>query len=217
MHRLLLFVSSLALAAVSSASASVVLVSTLPRSSAYTTAMTETYWLASDFLTGTDVSVVTYFGIMVANYDTSAHWITADVRADNGSGAPGAIVGSFNQILLAAGSAYGLEEPSPMASIPLAASTKYWLVMRGDVDAPANGYDVETTVSSVIDTDAGYSTVPGTDVLQTFDSGATWSSAGMGQHLMFSFEGEVISTPEPSRLLLLGLGCVGIVLRRKRQ
>lgn len=97
-------------------------------------------------------------------------------------------------------------------SVALTANTTYWLVVSGvDVLLDTTGDPTESGVLS------GWKIG---DVAVTYDASAAmpaWVPVPISETLQIEIKGNPAAVPEPSSTALLGLGSLGLLLRRKRK
>ncbi|MBL9132160.1 MAG: PEP-CTERM sorting domain-containing protein [Verrucomicrobiaceae bacterium] len=172
---------------------------------------------AVDFETGADASTVTGLTIGLRNQDTVTRTAFAEIWSDN-AGVPGALVGAFDtfQTLLAGQVGAGFSFLD--AGIPLAALTKYWLVMSSGEDYTVSGNDLRLfyTLSSGDDGGNPFTSVTATAPQFSSNSGASWGNDTGYGNLVYTLTGTLDPVPEPSRALLLVAGVVVAGLRRRR-
>ncbi|HLP00089.1 MAG TPA: choice-of-anchor R domain-containing protein [Fimbriimonas sp.] len=128
------------------------------------------------------------------------------IRKDNGSGAPGAIVGTFTNP-----SSYTVGHGSYTftSSIPVAAAGTYWLTLGGDTGTGPFHWNG----SSPAQTPTGTWTHAGQ--LFTQDGGTNW--AGSGVMNTYELTATPSSVPEPASMAVLGAGALILLRRRNRR
>ena len=178
------------------ASAQTVLVSNLAEPKRDTSAISQLQWAAQSFLTDGSSSVLWSVQTRLGDL-LGAPVVAAELRADDGTGLPGALLTTFTHGAIPAGPPATLTL-TPGAVVPLAPGTLYWLVLG--VSGPGQfGWDYAQG-----DASAG----PGS--LEWFayslDQGATWGGASDLFPVQVRVDVVTTAAPEPGTLSLLALG-----------
>lgn len=170
------------------------------------TVLTNTTWRAQGFTIGAGVTDLVLAAVTIGFNVNSLG--SADVRLDlysNNSGAPGSSLFNTTQTL----AANTLNLPITFTfDQTLSAATTYWIVAQKTGGAgtvawrPASPTAAPTTKNA-----SGWTNVGGT----TYTSG-TWGSTGNGSSNSIS----ITAVPEPSAFVMLSLGAIGLVARRRR-
>jgi|GEM_PF-2328379 len=176
---------------------------------------------ASDFLTGASATTITSATLSFTNDDSNAHVMTPKIYTDN-AGVPGTLVGTLSTIALPADPNYPsagtfTTYTATSAGINLAANTNYWMVVS--INNATDGTDPvlwNTTSSNTMDSGSTFSQVTATALKTSTNSGTSWNT-GQAVNGVFSLSGTVVAAPEPTRVLLLGIGTGLLLLRRRRR
>ena len=176
---------------------------------------------ASDFLTSSSATTITSATLSFSNYDIAAHVLTPKIFTDN-AGVPGSLVGTLSTISipvdpLGPGTGTFKSYTATSAGINLAANTNYWMVVS--INSSTDGTDPvlwNTTTSTTMDSGSSFAQVTTTALKTSANSGSTWNTGNTSNGL-FSLSGTVTAAPEPTRLLLLGIGTGLLLLRRRRR
>jgi hypothetical protein len=173
--------------------------------------------LATDFMTdatpSTILSLTARLGYSTIAIPPGTHPMEFSIRADDGSGKPGAVVGSFAPVAIAVGeSLYTTTSPG----ISLQANTAYWIVGETPV-LSLNQASWAYTESQATD-GSPFSTLPGTASWWIIDRGGGLpiQEIPINGNFMFALDDAVIPEPPAGLGLLVTLGTFG-ALRWWRQ
>jgi hypothetical protein len=170
--------------------------------------LNNTTWRAQGFTIGAGVTDLVLAAVTIGFNVNSGG--SADVRLDlysNNSGAPGSSLFNTTKTL-----------PANTLNLPitfdfnqtLSAATTYWIVAQKTGGAgtlawrPASPIAVPTTQNA-----SGWTNGGGTT---SSDDGVTWGTTGNGSSNSIS----ITAVPEPSAFVMLSLGAIGLVARRRR-
>jgi hypothetical protein len=160
------------------------------------------YRLATDFLTGSSPTTITNSSLKLTSLDSVGHNFTLSLFTDSGSSLPGLLVGSFDSTFLPAYTPQGIYSfNSP--GISLAPKTAYWAVLQMDENVQNTDPYWWELSSQTTDPGSVFSTIPGTPIQLSRDSGTSWTDGTTG-NFWFSLSGTVV--PEPTTFALLGVG-----------
>jgi hypothetical protein len=169
------------------------------------------YRLATDFLTGPSATTVTNATLKLASLDSIGHNFTLSLFTGSGSNTPASLVGSFNSTFLPALSPQTNYSFSS-SGISLAPNTAYWAVLQ--INENIQNTDSYWWGLNNQATDAGsvFSTISGTSIELSRDSGATWTDGTTG-NFWFSLSGTLV--PEPAAFDLVAMGLLGLYFLRR--
>jgi hypothetical protein len=170
-------------------------------------------WAASSFQT--DNESWSLSSISVAFAGNAFGSSTADLRlfSDVG-GKPGVSLLDLGALTLTADNNVVLRTFSLNSSFILNPSTTYWVALG----AVQNGIDVSVLFDNV--PPFTFTGVPGASMTYSASSSTggsppvNWITPGPNVGLPFEVDG-VVATPEPGQIILMSLGAIGLVLRRK--
>ena len=174
------------------------------------TTLNNTTWRAQGFTIGAGVTDLVLATVTIGFSVSSGG--SADVRLDlysNNSGAPGSSL--FNTTKTLAANTLNLPITFTFDQT-LSAATTYWIVAQktGGAGAlvwrPASPSAAPTTRNA-----SGWTNFTSSGSTSS-DDGATWASSGNGSSNSIS----ITAVPEPSAFVMLSLGAIGLVARRRR-
>ncbi len=174
--------------------------------------------VASDFRTAPQSSTITGIRATVSNADDLDHTFKASLYSD-ATGSVGSLVAAFSSIQLPAESTGPNLLTFTHAGVSLAADTTYWLVLEtleGEYNSNAvSWWGVDSTSA---DLGSSFLTVNSTDVLHSESPYTNWTAfaPGLITNLQYDLIGTLDAVPEPSRTMLSGLGCLLLLMRRRR-
>lgn len=172
------------------------------------TSLNNTTWRAQGFTIGAGVTDLVLAAVTIGFNVSSGG--SADVRLDlysNNSGVPGSSL--FNTTKTLAANTLNLPITFDFNQT-LSAATTYWIVAQKTGGAgtlvwrPASPTAAPTTLNASGWTNGGGNT--------SSDDGVTWGSTGNGSSNSIS----ITAVPEPSAFVMLSLGAIGLVARRRR-
>jgi hypothetical protein len=172
------------------------------------TSLNNTTWRAQGFTIGAGVTDLELATVTIGFSVSSGG--SADVRLDlysNNSGVPGSSL--FNTTKTLAANTLNLPITFDFNQT-LSAATTYWIVAQKTGGAgtlvwrPASPTAAPTTLNA-----SGWTNGGGTT---SSDDGVTWGSTGNGSSNSIS----ITAVPEPSAFVMLSLGAIGLVARRRR-
>jgi hypothetical protein len=170
--------------------------------------LNDTTWRAQSFTIGAGVTDLVLATVTIGFNVSSGG--SADVRLDlysNNSGAPGSSL--FNTTKTLAANTLNLPITFDFNQT-LSAATTYWIVAQKTGGAgnltwrPASPTAAPTTRNA-----SGWTNGGGTT---SSDDGVTWGTTGNGSSNSIS----ITAVPEPSAFVMLSLGAIGLVARRRR-
>ena len=175
---------------------------------------------ASDFITGASATIITDATLSFSNWDDTTHILTPKIYTDN-AGVPGTLVGTLSTISITAdiagpGTGTFRNYNVTSAGISLAANTKYWLGVSINSAAGTAPVLWNTTTSTTMDSGSTFAQVTTTALKTSTNGGSSWST-GNSVNGVFSLSGNLAAAPEPTRVLLLGIGWGFFLLRRRRR
>jgi hypothetical protein len=174
------------------------------------TTLNNTTWRAQGFTIGAGVTDLVLATVTIG-FNVNANG-SADVRLDlysNNSGVPGSSL--FNTTKTLAANTLNLPITFTFDQT-LSAATTYWIVAQKTGGAgtvswrPASPTAAPTTRNASGWTNANATT--------SSDDGVTWGSTGNGSSNSISITATAV--PEPSAFVMLSLGAIGLVARRRR-
>lgn len=183
-----------------------VLVENLSQPTRGTTMLVNTLWATQSFYAAATPVMLDSIDVKIGLAIDPG--VVAELRADNGAGAPGALLTAFSLSGLSAG-ATQTETLTPVAgSVALASGLGYWLVL-GVQGVGSFGFSYAEGNAKI---------GPGTlgNYAYSSDSGATWS--GFNSDNPYHLRVNVTPVPEPASAMLMLLGAAalaGSVLRRR--